>query len=186
MQKHSATPNAFPFLHSAFCLLHFLNSPALRNVVKTSFSTSANGLPTIEARATNTRSIGCKKSCWCTRKASRSSRRARLRMMALPSLPLVTTPSREIASGGSLRQLAIRQPQTSRWPSWRTREKSRPCLMRIARPNFSLGASAGMADYTGVRRLRPWRRRLRNVARPLLLRFRARNPCCRTRRRLDG
>ena len=96
------------------------------------------------------------------------------------------TPSRWLDSAGSLRQLAMRQPRTSRWPSCRTREKSRPCLMRIARPNFSLGSPAGMAHYTGVRRLRPWRRRLRNVARPPLVLLRARKPCCRTRRRLDG
>ena len=41
-------------------------------------------------------------------------------------------------------------------------------------------------DQTGVRRLRPTRRRLRNVARPLLVLLRARNPCCRLRRIFDG
>ena len=42
------------------------------------------------------------------------------------------------------------------------------------------------ADQTGVRRLRPTRRRLRKVARPLLVDLRARNPCCRLRRIFDG
>ena len=44
----------------------------------------------------------------------------------------------------------------------------------------------GDADQTGVRRLRPSRRRLRSVARPLLVDLRARNPCCRLRRIFDG
>jgi hypothetical protein len=35
----------------------------------------------------------------------------------------------------------------------------------------------GRANQTGVRRLRPWRRRLARIARPLLLELRFRNPC---------
>src|SRR5262249_53549192 len=60
-EKMPDTPQRVFILHS--CLLHFGKSPALRKIVKKSFSTSANSLPTIEFRATNTRSIGCAKSC---------------------------------------------------------------------------------------------------------------------------
>ena len=42
------------------------------------------------------------------------------------------------------------------------------------------------AGYTGVKRLRPTRRRLRRMPRPLLLALRARKPCCRLRRIFDG
>jgi hypothetical protein len=41
-------------------------------------------------------------------------------------------------------------------------------------------------NQTGVNRLRPARRRRLNVARPFLLEFRFRNPCCRLRRIFDG
>jgi hypothetical protein len=41
-------------------------------------------------------------------------------------------------------------------------------------------------NQTGVRRLRPTRRRLASVALPLLLELRLRNPCCRLRRIFDG
>ena len=41
-------------------------------------------------------------------------------------------------------------------------------------------------DYTGVKRLRPTRRRFAKVALPLLLELRFRKPCCRLRRILDG
>ena len=40
--------------------------------------------------------------------------------------------------------------------------------------------------YTGVKRLRPFLRRLAKMARPLRLEFRLRNPCCRFRRIFDG
>ena len=40
--------------------------------------------------------------------------------------------------------------------------------------------------YTGVKRLRPFLRRLAKIARPLRLEFRLRNPCCRFRRIFDG
>lgn len=51
------------FVHSAFFLLHLDNSPALRSVVKKSFSTPSNALPTMDARATSTKSMGSEKSC---------------------------------------------------------------------------------------------------------------------------
>ena len=41
-------------------------------------------------------------------------------------------------------------------------------------------------NQTGVRRLRPTRRRLRKMARPLLVELRLRKPCCRLRRIFDG
>jgi hypothetical protein len=41
-------------------------------------------------------------------------------------------------------------------------------------------------DYTGVKRLRPTRRRLRRMARPLLLELRLKNPCWRLRRIFEG
>ena len=44
----------------------------------------------------------------------------------------------------------------------------------------------GHGTQTGVRRLRPLRRRLASVALPLLLELRLRNPCCRLRRIFDG
>jgi hypothetical protein len=44
----------------------------------------------------------------------------------------------------------------------------------------------GPACYTGVKRLRPTRRRLARMPRPLLLALRARKPCCRLRRTFDG
>jgi len=39
------------------------------------------------------------------------------------------------------------------------------------------GGHGRMKYYTGVRRLRPWRRRFCRVARPALVDLRARNPC---------
>ena len=165
----------------------------------------------MDCRATSTRSTGAVRSCWWSRKLSRMSRRARLRTTAPPIRLAVITPSREEACAGSRRQFAIRQPDTSRSPPCRVRRKSRPCLMRAARQNrrrrgvssevgptlfSSFHASAHWAlnipapgrppAYTGVSRLRPTRRRLARVARPLLLEFRFRNPCCRLRRIFDG
>ena len=48
------------------------------------------------------------------------------------------------------------------------------------------GRAHGTWVQTGVRRLRPSRRRLARIARPLLLLLRARNPCWRFRRIFDG
>jgi len=57
----------------------------------------------------------------------------------------------------------------------------------IGRPGSGVWGRGGHEPgQTGVRRLRPSRRRLRRVARPLLVDFRARNPCCRLRRIFDG
>jgi hypothetical protein len=48
------------------------------------------------------------------------------------------------------------------------------------------GHAPARVAYTGVRRLRPTRRRLRRMALPLLLELRFKNPCCRLRRIFDG
>ena len=42
------------------------------------------------------------------------------------------------------------------------------------------------APHTGVKRLRPTRRRLRRMPRPLLVELRLKKPCCRRRRTFDG
>lgn len=54
---------------------------------------------------------------------------------------------------------------------------------------LSLGETAArwrVRIQTGVRRLRPTRRRLRKMARPLLVELRLRKPCCRLRRIFEG
>jgi len=134
IQAHAQHQNMLDRVHSARPAMGF-NNLALRSVVKKSFSTAANPLPAMDWRATSTSSTGAARSYWCKRKASRRSRRARLRTTALPMRPAVITPRREKASAGSERQFAIRQPVTSRCPSRRTRAKSRPCLRRTARQN---------------------------------------------------
>ena len=55
-----------------------------------------------------------------------------------------------------------------------------------ARKIQTSGACWHRVGYTGVRRLRPTLRRLRKVARPLLLELRAKKPCWRFRRIFDG
>jgi hypothetical protein len=109
------------------------SKPARRSVVRKSFSTSAKFFPAIEFRATTTSSIGCANSCWCCRKLSRNSRRARLRTTAPPMRRLVTTPNRGMAPSGSECQLATRQPSARRCPCRRTRAKSRCCRSRAGR-----------------------------------------------------
>jgi hypothetical protein len=51
---------------------------------------------------------------------------------------------------------------------------------------FNVSTLQRFHAYTGVSRFRPTRRRLRNMAFPLLLELRFRNPCCRLRRIFDG
>ena len=121
----------------------FFNRPARFKAAKKSFSTSANLLPAIELRATNTSSTGAN-SCWCSRKLSRSNRRARLRSIAPPIFLLVTTPSFEVAPSGKRFQLAIKQPSASRCPCARMRENARFCASRESRPRRSRGTSAVM------------------------------------------
>ncbi len=90
----------------------------------------------MELRAISTRSTGWANSLWCNRKASRNSRRARLRTTAPPIRELVTTPSlEEDADSGSFSQLAMRHPVTNRSPDSRTRANSLACLRRAAGPN---------------------------------------------------
>lgn len=111
------------------------NNPAFRNVVKRSRSTSWNDLPTMDERAISTRSTGRVNRCWLTLNDSRSKRRARLRTTAPPSLPLVMTPRRVPLSAAAGSQFATRHPCANLWPEPRSRAKSRPCLIRAARPN---------------------------------------------------
>ena len=124
-----------PEIHRSFCYESFLKSPALRKVVKKSFSTSANFFPAMELRATKINSTGCANSCWCSRKLSRSKRRARVRCTAPPIFRLVTTPNFGLAPSGSLFQLAIKQPCANRSPCCRIRRKSRFWVTREERPN---------------------------------------------------
>src|SRR5260221_4038914 len=95
------------------------------------------------------------------------------------------TPRRAGAPAGNASQLAMRQPLTTRLPCVLARAKSRPCLMRRPRGKPSAADGTGVMPargYTGVRRLRPLRRRLARMARPLLVEVRLREPCLRFRR----
>ena len=123
-----------------FSSFHFNKLPR-RSAARKSFSTAAKLLPAIELRATKTNSTGWANSCWCNRKLSRSSRRARLRTGASPIFLLVTTPSLGEAPAGSLLQLAMRQPSASRSPCCRTRAKSRFCASRDERPKRRRGGA---------------------------------------------
>ena len=104
-------------------------------VVKKSFSIPKNSLERSDCRATSTRSTGWSNSYWWTRNTSRKSRRARLRLTALPILPLVITPTRESDPVGSRCQFAMKQPPGKRKPRSRIRAKSRLCLIRRLRSN---------------------------------------------------
>jgi hypothetical protein len=88
----------------------------------------------MEGRATSTRSTGPPNSARCSRNDSRSNLFTRLRTTAPPILAPATTPSRVADPAGKRNQLATRHPHASRPPCSRTRAKSRPCLIRIARP----------------------------------------------------
>ena len=125
IHSHAKNQNALCRAHSPI-----FNNPAFLNAVKKSFSTSPKLFPAMTGRATSTRSSGWANSCWCSRNASRISRRARFLTTAPPTLRDVITPSRVRASGLSLLKFAIRQPVTSLWPCWRILAKSRPCLIR--------------------------------------------------------
>jgi hypothetical protein len=173
---------------SMFDVFHF-SSFARFSAARKSFSTSAKVSPAIEFRATKINSTGWASSCWCCRKLSRNKRRARLRCTAPPIFLLVTTPSLDFAPSGNRCQLAMRQPRARRWPCCRMRANSPLCSMRRVRSRrrrLGVSAGAGTRNQTGVRRLRPLRRRLASVALPLLLELRLRNPCWRLRRIFDG
>lgn len=141
-------------------------------------------------RATSTTSHGgAMRDCrW--RNASRNCRRARERTTAPPSLRLVTTPKREGPASGRVRQLRTTHPRTSRSPTSRVRRNSPGRCIRIdrdSRSRWDWGFIDGRATaYTGVRRLRPARRRRAMIARPLLLELRLRKPCWRFLRILEG
>lgn len=90
------------------------SSRASRRTRKKSRSTSRNGRPAMDGRATKTRSMLRARSCWCSRKLSRNKRRARLRTTALPIFLLVTTPRRVVWPAGRGTMLAMMQPQTRR------------------------------------------------------------------------
>jgi hypothetical protein len=118
---------------------------ARRSASMKSFSTSANFFPTMDWRATSTRSTGLCKSYWWRRNASRNRRRARLRSTAPPSLRPVTTPSRDEAPWASGIQFAIRHPCTVRFPWVRARANSPGRFRRRLRENSSgAGESAPM------------------------------------------
>jgi hypothetical protein len=113
------TPCEWVALDGGYCGFakpHF-KSPARRNDAKKSLSTSANFLPAMELRATKINSMGWVNSCWCSRKLSRSRRRARTRCTAPPIFLLVTTPNLGLAPSGSLFQFATRQPARAVHPA---------------------------------------------------------------------
>jgi len=93
-----------------------LSNFARRMAFKKSRSTSASRFPTMDGVATSTIVTGANKSCWWSRNVSRNKRRARLRVTAGPSLRLVMMPTRDLAPGDKVFQLAIKQPLTSRCP----------------------------------------------------------------------
>ena len=133
---HAINPNCEN--QDVLCQIHVplspFNNPAFLRVVKKSRSTSAKLLLTIEGRATNTKSTGRVSLAWWRRNASRKSRRARFRTTAPPMRLEVITPNRERIPGLDACQLATRHPSGSRCPCSRSLVKSRPCLMREARP----------------------------------------------------
>jgi hypothetical protein len=90
----------------------------------------------MDCRATSTKSVGSRNSCWCSRKLSRNNRRARLRTWAGPTRRLVITPRRERAPDGKVRQFATRQPLARRRPLSRMTPNSRECRMRMDRDSF--------------------------------------------------
>jgi hypothetical protein len=187
---------------------------ARRRASTKSYSTCRYSLVAMEGRATSTTaSVGTMRNR-LRRKTSRRSRRARLRMTAPPMRRPVTTPNLGDWSEEDGCQFMIRQPWTWRFPCSFSRKKSPLARSRWVRLRVSLGrVSADMGvgkaikrsqlvqgcgscraylrnhptgGQTGVSRLRPTRRRLRKIPRPLLVARRARNPCCRTRRILEG
>jgi hypothetical protein len=167
-------------------LLHFFTRSVCASAFKKSRSTSAYFFPTMEFRATSTISTGRASSCWCNRKVSLNRRRARLRTTASPIFLLVTTPTLLVEPGVRSAKFRIKQPDVKRRPLARVRAKSLVLLMRLARGKRSRAGGVSGIDYTGVRRLRPTRRRLAKVALPLLLELRFKKPCCRLRRIFDG
>jgi len=104
-----------------------------------SFSTCAQAHPTMEDRATKTKSIGAISSCWCRRKTSRSSLLARFRTTADPIRRLAITPRRDTGCPGASFQFATKQPRASRMPSWRNTAKARDSRNRFARDRLSRG-----------------------------------------------
>ena len=107
-------------------------------------STSPKPASRIDRRATTTISTGVTKRCWCNRKASRMSRRARLRTTEFPIFLEVTTPRREAVPSGFASQFTMRQPRTKRRPSVLSRVNSWLCRRRLSRPKVRrpVGASA--------------------------------------------
>lgn len=155
IQPRGQDQNVLGRIHDAFveaavtfgdAVVASCNKPTRRSAVEKSRSTSPRALRAMLGRATSTRSKGRVSSARCSRKASRKSRRARLRWTALPTLRLTTTPTRAIVPGGSSCQFAMRQPLTVRRPVCLRRRKSRPFFRRSVRPRVRRGAEpAGMA-----------------------------------------
>ena len=92
-------------------------------------------------------SAGTRSACWCSRKHSRNSRRARARVTAGPSFLVVMTAIRECEFSGNSIQLRTSEPTAIRWPVWRSRAKSRRWRIRMARVSRSLGAGTAMRLY---------------------------------------
>jgi hypothetical protein len=141
-----------------------LSRLAFRSVANRSLSTWASLFPAIDGRATSTKSTGLPISCWWMRKASRSNRRARVRKTAPPIFFEVTTPNRDTPSAGVGCQFAIKQPCVRRCPCWRTRMKSRPCLMRAAHLNRNRCAGSSAVGCSSSARLRVARFTLQHPA----------------------
>jgi len=129
-----------------------LSTPPRLSAESRSFSTSARPFRTIDCCATKTRSTGWARSCWCKRKTSRKSRRARARITAPPSLRVVITPTLGTEPCGIICQFATRQPEAIRRPSRRTRAKSRGCLRRIRLPSGKRGVPAVILTAAALNR----------------------------------
>ena len=118
------------------------------------------------------------------------SRRARLRICALPMRRLVMTPSRDGVSGERFCQLAKIQPLAKRVASLPVGPEIRAGL-----DSAELGKSRELAGgrhscqkgrQTTVSRARPRARRPAKILRPALVAMSARKPCLRLRLIFDG
>jgi len=110
-----------------------LNSPAWFNIRNRLPATAGPFCSTMERRAIKTSATGRAKSCWCKRKASRKSRRARFRSTDAPMRRPVIMPSCDPEPSGKGNQLAIIHPATRRSPCSFIRRNSRGSQRRIAR-----------------------------------------------------
>ena len=147
-----------------------------------SSSTSSSRCPTSALLAIRSRSQW-EASCLLRRKASLSSRLARLRSTAVPTLRLAAKPRRPSPRPFSTAMITKKRPSTRR-PLRRTRRKSEAAWI------LSRGRRACLrcptVDRQAPTRLRPFWRRLFRTRRPPLVLMRTRKPWVLFRLRLFG